>query len=242
MIKTIRKPKKGDNILQSLFNAVNDIIDVLPSLEIRGDGKTTRTINSSFGTTIHSISSQGQKLAASTGGSSIDSVEYQGTFKVIKRNIALMNPPEGGWTSENMPEPVYKITVVDGYISDDTLLTTSISNLQAGYAQYNGAWILVQGVDLDLPSEGKYVCIAIEYNAQGNSFTSSIELKATPETDRTALKQYYPIAKITFDAVDENDPSDEATLKFNACQISQYPISVPQLWCFKQCIDEEEPT
>lgn len=50
-----RKPKKGDKVLQALYNSIIQIIDYLPSLELRGDGKTTSVTHSSAGTIVHAI-------------------------------------------------------------------------------------------------------------------------------------------------------------------------------------------
>ena len=43
-----RKPQAGDRTLQSMYDAICNIIDYLPSLEVRGDNKTIRA--NSFGT------------------------------------------------------------------------------------------------------------------------------------------------------------------------------------------------
>lgn len=50
-----RKPAKGQKVLQALYDSICQIIDYLPSLEVRGDGKTTMVKHSSFGTTITTI-------------------------------------------------------------------------------------------------------------------------------------------------------------------------------------------
>ncbi|MPN57553.1 hypothetical protein SDC9_205247 [bioreactor metagenome] len=155
-----------------------------------------------------------------------------------------MNPPSGGWTPENMPSPSYKLRVIDGCIGSDVLLTTASTDLQAGYAMYNGSWVLCKGKDLDLPEGTKYVLLTIDANIESSTFTTSFELSNEVKSSREDLKQVYPIAKIFFSEVDgdESDSSSEdpATAHFNACQIAQYPISVPQLWSFKVCIDESD--
>ena len=48
-----KKPSKGDRVLQSIYDSVCDIIDYIPSLQIKGDNKTTSVSHSSTGTTIH---------------------------------------------------------------------------------------------------------------------------------------------------------------------------------------------
>lgn len=49
------KPQKGDKVLQSLYNTVCDIVDYLPSLEVRGDNKTISVSHSTVGTTIKAV-------------------------------------------------------------------------------------------------------------------------------------------------------------------------------------------
>lgn len=48
-----RKPQRGQKALQSIYNAVCQIIDYLPSLEVKGDSTTTSVSHSSAGTIIH---------------------------------------------------------------------------------------------------------------------------------------------------------------------------------------------
>ena len=56
-----RKPAKGQKVLQALYDSICQIIDYLPSLEVRGDGKTTMVKHSSFGTTITTINNATNK-------------------------------------------------------------------------------------------------------------------------------------------------------------------------------------
>jgi hypothetical protein len=51
-----RKPMQGDNAIESVVHSVNQIIDFLPSLEIRGDDKTVRINSFGTGKTIEVIS------------------------------------------------------------------------------------------------------------------------------------------------------------------------------------------
>lgn len=48
-----KKPARGERALQAIYNAVCQIIDYLPSLEVRGDTTTTSVTHSSAGTIIH---------------------------------------------------------------------------------------------------------------------------------------------------------------------------------------------
>ena len=54
MSKFPSKPTRGQRALQAIYNAVCQIIDYLPSLEVRGDNTTTSVTHSSAGTIIHS--------------------------------------------------------------------------------------------------------------------------------------------------------------------------------------------
>lgn len=59
-----RKPRQGDKVLQSLYDTVCQIIDYLPSLQIRGDDKTIRVNSFSTGKTIEAI----LKTSSAPGG------------------------------------------------------------------------------------------------------------------------------------------------------------------------------
>ena len=49
-----QKPRTGQKVLQGLYNSVCQIIDYLPSLEVRGDNSSTAVTKTSNGTIIHS--------------------------------------------------------------------------------------------------------------------------------------------------------------------------------------------
>ena len=66
-----RKPKHGDKVLQSINDAVCQIIDYLPSLQVRGDDKTIRVNSFSYGKTIESISKNTSTASAPTSGGTI---------------------------------------------------------------------------------------------------------------------------------------------------------------------------
>ena len=62
-----QKPKTGQKVLQGLYNSVCQIIDYLPSLEVRGDNSSTSVTKTSNGTIIHStnnnnVLSQGKQF------------------------------------------------------------------------------------------------------------------------------------------------------------------------------------
>lgn len=70
-----RKPKHGDKVLQSIYDAVCQIIDYLPSLQVRGDNRTVRVNSFSYGKTIESINTQTTQTGNSQGTSSVIMVE-----------------------------------------------------------------------------------------------------------------------------------------------------------------------
>ena len=59
-----RKPVAGEKVLQSMYNAICQIIDFLPSLEVRGDNKTIKINSFAGGKTISAVATP----AASPGG------------------------------------------------------------------------------------------------------------------------------------------------------------------------------
>ena len=64
-----KKPQKGQNTIQALYYAICQIIDYLPSLEVRGDNKTIK-VNSYFsGKTISAINSSSSNSSSVSGGS-----------------------------------------------------------------------------------------------------------------------------------------------------------------------------
>ena len=49
----LKRPQRGEKVLQSLFDSVNSIIDYLPSITVRGDNFSTYVEHSTAGTVIH---------------------------------------------------------------------------------------------------------------------------------------------------------------------------------------------
>lgn len=75
-----RKPKKGQKALQSIYNSLIQIIDYLPSLQVKGDNKTISVNHSNGGTTIHAINqtkNTKQKKAEGGGEYYADNVTLQ---------------------------------------------------------------------------------------------------------------------------------------------------------------------
>lgn len=186
-------------------------------------------------------------LGMSAGTStSASEFEYEGPFKVAIINKALANPPEGGWTPENMPSPNYKICVYDGCIADDVALNSKTSDLQAGYAQYNGVYLMCQGKEFALPKANKYIVLTIDANLESETYTRDFELVNEVTCKNNELKQQFPIAYISYvapptppEGSDPLTPAQQAEIDANAHSIKQYFHNVPQLWSFKVCADPE---
>lgn len=66
-----RKPLKGDKALQSIHDSLCEVIDYLPSLEIRGDNKTIAINSFGSGKTIRAI----QQPTTPGGGGVVESGE-----------------------------------------------------------------------------------------------------------------------------------------------------------------------
>lgn len=83
-----RKPQKGQKALQSIYNSLIQIIDYLPSLQVKGDNKTISVNHSNGGTTIHAINqTKNTKQKKAEGGEYYAdnvSLELNGTVFRIK--------------------------------------------------------------------------------------------------------------------------------------------------------------
>ena len=84
-----RKPKKGQKVLQGLYNSICQIIDYLPSLELRGDNKTTSVVHTSAGSIVHAINqTKNLPVKKSEGGGEYfadnDSLQLNGQVFSIK--------------------------------------------------------------------------------------------------------------------------------------------------------------
>lgn len=64
-----RKPRQGDKVLQSLYDTVCQIIDFLPSLQVRGDQKTIRVNSFGTGKTIEAIKTSSSPAPTAAGES-----------------------------------------------------------------------------------------------------------------------------------------------------------------------------
>lgn len=62
-----RKPKAGDRTLQSMYDAICNIIDYLPSLEVRGDNRTIKVNTFGTGKTIEAIKYNSNVAGGSSG-------------------------------------------------------------------------------------------------------------------------------------------------------------------------------
>lgn len=70
-----RKPQSGQKVLQSLYNAVCDIIDFLPSLEVTGDNKTIK-VDGFGGGKVISLAKKTTNTPNSSG------INYTGPFAI----------------------------------------------------------------------------------------------------------------------------------------------------------------
>ena len=68
MPKFPRKPQTGDKVLQALYDSICQIIDYLPSLEVRGDNATTSVNHTEYGTIIKSIKPNNVITQSKKGG------------------------------------------------------------------------------------------------------------------------------------------------------------------------------
>ena len=108
------KPQKGDKVLQSLYNTVCDIVDYLPSLEVRGDNKTISVSHLTVGTTIHAVQPynivQGGKgkeyygasgVALVSGNIFVSALSGDGTTVTIIDNVISAAGGGGGFPPTN---------------------------------------------------------------------------------------------------------------------------------------------
>lgn len=90
-----KKPQRGEKVLQALYNSICQIIDYLPSLELRGDGKTTSVSHSGAGTVVHAINQPKTAQGKKGGG------DYQADNVTLQLNgqVFSIKPPAD--TSKN---------------------------------------------------------------------------------------------------------------------------------------------
>lgn len=68
-----RKPQTGDKTLQSMYNAICNIIDYLPSLEVRGDNRTIKVNSFGSGKTLEVIGRTSGSAPSSGSGTVVSS-------------------------------------------------------------------------------------------------------------------------------------------------------------------------
>ena len=97
-----QKPRSGQKVLQGLYNSVCQIIDYLPSLEVRGDSTTTSVSKTSIGTIVH---------ANGGGNSTVDGVKYYGHYGVAVTGRWIYSTLNDGrfidiqWPEQSWPQP-----------------------------------------------------------------------------------------------------------------------------------------
>lgn len=123
-----RKPQSGQKVLQSLYNAVCEIIDFLPSLEVTGDNKTIK-VDGFGGGKVISLAKKTTNTPNSSG------INYTGPFAMSydqKQNIKIAS----GYLNRNgqiieVPELIInKDSIKKGYI-------TIFSQLEQGSTQWS---------------------------------------------------------------------------------------------------------
>ena len=119
-----RKPQAGDRTLQSMYDAICNIIDYLPSLEVRGDNKTIRANSFGSGKTLEVIG------RASTSAPSSSAAPTQ---EVILARIMSGNS-KTGYTVSLFPNGKDQPTTGNG--------TLFLTELSADSELPFGSWIL----------------------------------------------------------------------------------------------------
>lgn len=101
------KPAAGEKVLQSFYDSISEIIDYLPSLEIRGDNKTIRVNNSKFGKTITAIQKPSGAGGSGSGGTTTINAASSILAKTTENSTGLNikvklypNGPDGSPSSE----------------------------------------------------------------------------------------------------------------------------------------------
>ena len=139
----VKRPQKGQKVLQSIYDSVISIIDYLPTLTVRGDNYSTYVEHASNGTIIHSKQSTspdqagGKTYYAGSGitlsGNTINNAVTSGQFIEITSSYQINCTLTGGNGIEITPNGVINCTVTPGggggsyYADNFTLSTTSES-------------------------------------------------------------------------------------------------------------------
>ena len=133
MAKIPLKPAAGEKVLQSFYDSISEIIDYLPSLEIRGDNKTIRVNNSKFGKTITAI----QKPSGAGGSGGTTTINATGSIlaKTTEDSTGLNikvklyeNGPTGSPSTETYNLFIPNLSIY-GAIPGDTWIMANPINL-----------------------------------------------------------------------------------------------------------------
>lgn len=119
-----RKPQAGDRTLQSMYDAICNIIDYLPSLEVRGDNKTIRANSFGSGKTLEVIGRTSTSAPSSSAAP---------TQEVILARIMSGNS-KTGYTVSLYPDGKDQPTTGNG--------TLFLTELSADSELPVGSWIL----------------------------------------------------------------------------------------------------
>lgn len=88
-----RMPQAGTSKIGGLYKTVNDICNILPSLVVNGDGRTTAVSHNRFGTLIHAIPPHFTGQAYFSGGQETitDPFEYNSLYPYMKNGYVYVN-------------------------------------------------------------------------------------------------------------------------------------------------------
>ncbi len=90
-----RKPQTGDKTLQSMYDAICNIIDYLPSLEVRGDNKTIRANSFGSGKTLEVIGRASSTTPSGNAGPAQEVVLARITYGNSKTGYTVSLFPNG---------------------------------------------------------------------------------------------------------------------------------------------------
>lgn len=132
------RPQHGKSFVQEFGNSINQIIDYLPSLEVRGDQKSTYVTKSSKGTVIHATeqnsSTKGKEYFAGSGltlsGNVFNNDVTSGRFIEVTSAFEINCTLSGGNGIEITPNGIINCTVEPGggggtYFADNFTLSTT---------------------------------------------------------------------------------------------------------------------
>lgn len=149
MPKKPQKPQHGQPAIKALYDSICDVIDYLPSLEVKGDQKSTYVTKSSAGTVIHAnqptifapkkgneyLAGSGLQLSGTQFNVNVDNT----TIKII--NNTLSCTVTGGGAGDHY----YNYDNVDGSIRFYSNTISEYPNNHINYIGINPDWLAGYG-------------------------------------------------------------------------------------------------